>query len=139
MEVHAQRLGMAEDPAPQIEEHVLVDPGRGADVGVLEDAGPGGTEEIADGDGDQRAVVVGTERGYAPVDGVRDEQRPRLHRRLLEQQEQRGEGDPAAPGAQQRPEQRAGGSGRGGQGVLGERIVIPGGGQMLGGGGRVGR
>ena len=88
VEVHAQRLGVPEDPAAQVQQHVLVDPGGGPDERVLEPAGSRArTADSRRADRDQRPVVVVPERRDAAVDGVRHQQRARLHRRLLEQQQ----------------------------------------------------
>ena len=122
MEVDAERLRVPEDPAAQVEQHVLVDPGGGDDerrTGARPAARRG--QDVGDRHGDQRAVVVVAEGRYGAVDGVRHEQRARLHGRLLEQQQDRGQDDAGLHRREQGPQEggrRARGSG--------ERVAVEG-------------
>ncbi len=127
VEVDAQRLRVPEDPPAQVEQRVLVDPGRGGDEGVLQPARGQRAQQVAGADRDQRTVVVVPQGGYGVVDGVRHQQRARLHRRLLEQQEEDGEDDAAPHRRQQGAQQGAGRTRRAGQDVLVERGVVGGG------------
>ncbi len=123
VEVDAQCLGVPEDPSPEVQQHVLADAGGGRDERVLERTRPQRTDQVAGADRDQRAVVVVPERRYGVVDGVRHQQRARLHGRLLEQQQEGGEGDAGLHRRQQRTQQGTGRARRAGQDVPVEGVV----------------
>ncbi len=118
VEVQAQGLAVAEDPAAQIAQHVLADPGGEADEGELEAPGQGGAERGRHRHRDQWPSLARPQRRYGTVEGVRHEQRARLHGGLLDQQHRGRQPDPGPVRRQQGPQQGA-------RGVRGSGQHIP--------------
>jgi hypothetical protein len=135
MEVDVEGLGVTVDPPAQLQQHPLVDTGGRDDERVLEAAGGERADEIGDADGHERAVRAAgsggcllpggartAQRRYGVVDRVGDEQRTRLHRGLLEQQQKCRGGHTQPERAEQRGEQGARGVRGSGQDVALERV-----------------
>ena len=79
VEVQAERLGVPEDPAAQLQQHVLVDPGGDPDERVLEHAGGQRARRYPAPTATSGPCRRARKRRDAAVDGVGHQQRARLH------------------------------------------------------------